>query len=160
MTTRPQAINNGDKTYDTGKPCKFGHVSPRYAANHTCLECSLTNSRNYDAVNLELRRQRRHQRKLSNPNYYRSQHLKRKYGLSAADFDSLFESQKGMCWICEVAMTRGNTPTSACVDHCHSSGAIRSLLCRLCNAGLGHFKDSEANLTKAITYLRRHQNAS
>lgn len=29
----------GLKSYSTGKPCKFGHVSPRSTINSTCLEC-------------------------------------------------------------------------------------------------------------------------
>lgn len=37
--SRAAAIKAGAKTYFTGKPCKRGHVSERYAANGTCIEC-------------------------------------------------------------------------------------------------------------------------
>lgn len=39
-TPRKIAIRNGDKTYFTGKPCKRGHIAPRYVSTTTCLECN------------------------------------------------------------------------------------------------------------------------
>lgn len=39
------------------------------------------------------------------------------------------------------------------IDHCHSSGQVRGILCRLCNLSLGGFKDSVTLLAKAINYL-------
>ncbi len=38
-TTRKAALANGDKYYDTGKPCKHGHYSKRLTSNWTCYEC-------------------------------------------------------------------------------------------------------------------------
>lgn len=40
-----------------------------------------------------------------------------------------------------------------CIDHCHSSGKIRGILCSKCNTGLGMFRDSPEFLTKAAEYL-------
>jgi hypothetical protein len=42
------------------------------------------------------------------------------------------------------------------VDHCHTTGNIRELLCHSCNAALGLMKDSIQILTKAIAYLDKH----
>lgn len=42
MTPRDEAIKNGSKTYITGKPCKHGHVGPRYTATYACIECFTT----------------------------------------------------------------------------------------------------------------------
>lgn len=36
---RKEALNAGLPHYFTGKPCKSGHVAPRYARNGTCHEC-------------------------------------------------------------------------------------------------------------------------
>jgi len=42
------------------------------------------------------------------------------------------------------------------LDHCHSSGQVREILCPRCNKGLGSFRDSTTFLENAITYLRKH----
>lgn len=38
-------------------------------------------------------------------------------------------------------------------DHCHEKKFLRGVLCRNCNFGLGHFKDSIKFLLKACVYL-------
>jgi hypothetical protein len=39
LITRKKAKEEGLTKYYTGKPCKNGHVSERYVAKGTCLEC-------------------------------------------------------------------------------------------------------------------------
>jgi len=39
MMTRDQAIAAGLKVYETGKPCKHGHIAPRFVCNMNCVEC-------------------------------------------------------------------------------------------------------------------------
>ena len=39
------------------------------------------------------------------------------------------------------------------VDHCHSNGHVRGILCEVCNKGLGHFKDNVDVMKNAIKYL-------
>ncbi len=78
-------------------------------------------------------------------------HIKHKYGLTEGAYNEMFEKQDGKCAICE------STPDSALgkfsIDHCHSTGKIRGLLCSHCNKGLGYFRDSVANLQQAAKYL-------
>lgn len=73
----------------------------------------------------------------------------KQYGLTAADYQRMFDEQSGACAICgTLAGTR-----SLCVDHDHETGIVRGLLCIGCNTALGSFKDSIANLRNAVKYL-------
>lgn len=84
--------------------------------------------------------------------------LKYRYGLTLEQYDLIWEAQEGVCVICGKPEITERTPGvvfSLCVDHDHKTGRIRGLLCRRCNAGLGNFKDSADNLTRAAAYLGR-----
>jgi hypothetical protein len=88
----------------------------------------------------------------------KGQDLKKLYGMSLAAYDRLSEEQGHRCAICgqpEEMKIRGKVVKLA-VDHCHSKGHVRALLCRACNNGLGMFKDSPDLLEKAAEYLRSH----
>ena len=83
---------------------------------------------------------------------------KRIYGLEAGEYDTLLESQKGVCAICGTdtpSPTQEDTHKHLFVDHCHTSGAVRGLLCSSCNTGLGLFKDNPERLKAAIKYLTK-----
>lgn len=73
-------------------------------------------------------------------------YLKAKYGITPEHYDSLLAKQRGRCAICSAEAT-------LVVDHDHSNGAIRGLLCHDCNLGLGRFKDDPAVLSHALRYL-------
>lgn len=71
----------------------------------------------------------------------------RLYGISVDDLKLLVEKANGKCVIC------GEVATELHVDHCHKTNVVRGLLCRLCNLGLGYFKDDPERLSAAISYL-------
>ncbi|WP_460458771.1 endonuclease VII domain-containing protein [Angustibacter peucedani] len=79
----------------------------------------------------------------------RGYHLKRRYGLTAEDVESMRAEQRGLCAICRRVLGPG-----AHVDHDHRTGAVRGLLCFTCNVGLGNFKDDPGRLEQAARYLR------
>ena len=82
----------------------------------------------------------------------------RKHGITDAQFEEMLTAQSGRCAICSAEMTRGPwTPTTACIDHCHESKRIRSILCRGCNTAIGQFKDNPALLRLAALYLEKHR---
>jgi len=85
------------------------------------------------------------------PDFIRRCHLQGTFGITLEEYNDLLEAQDGVCAIC------GKTPEengrSLAVDHCHKTGKIRGLLCQVCNAGLGSFKDNQDILRKAIEYL-------
>lgn len=76
-------------------------------------------------------------------------HLRARYGISTEIYEEMFKSQDGKCSICHNYFPELN------VDHCHSTGEVRGLLCHNCNIGLGWFKDDIEALRSAIKYLVR-----
>ncbi|MGW0658868.1 endonuclease VII domain-containing protein [Streptodolium elevatio] len=76
----------------------------------------------------------------------RHYHLKRRYGLGAAEVDEMIKAQFGVCRICLK-------PRPEHVDHDHDSGEVRGVLCFNCNSGLGQFKDRPDLLRRAAAYL-------
>ena len=82
----------------------------------------------------------------------RDNHLRKKFGITLADFNFIFESQRGVCRICGEENESGK---SLALDHCHKSGQIRGLLCHRCNMMLGYARDSTDVLREAISYLNR-----
>lgn len=82
----------------------------------------------------------------------------RRYGLTIDTFATLFNKQGGKCAICDSILKQRNTATDRAlnthVDHCHTTGKVRGILCGGCNIGLGHFKDDPERLLKAANYLR------
>jgi hypothetical protein len=72
-------------------------------------------------------------------------------GLVEDDVIRIFESQSRRCGICQ-----GESPNSAygwAIDHDHTTGIVRGILCRRCNVGLGHLGDDAAGLRRALAYL-------
>lgn len=70
--------------------------------------------------------------------------LHRKHGLTAAEALAYVAGKS--CAICDKTET-------LVVDHDHDTGAIRGVLCRRCNLGLGHFNDDLAMIDRARAYL-------
>lgn len=72
------------------------------------------------------------------------------YGITESEYTSLIAKQNGECAICgeAIGITR-----KAFIDHNHSTGKARGLLCSKCNFGLGHFNDDVSLLQQAINYL-------
>jgi hypothetical protein len=75
------------------------------------------------------------------------------YGLKPGEYEALYESQGGRCFICRLA-TGASRRLS--VDHCHATGEVRALLCRPCNDLLGHVRDDIETLRRAAIVLRDH----
>jgi len=78
-------------------------------------------------------------------------HLKRNYGITLAEYDTMLEQQEGCCKVCGTDEPGGQGRFH--VDHNHTTGKVRGLLCSECNTGLGKFKDSPTVLLKALAYL-------
>lgn len=76
----------------------------------------------------------------------------KKFGIERERAMALLSAPNATCEICGriPAGVRANT---LCIDHDHSTGKFRGVLCSTCNYGLGMFKDKKENLLAAFNYL-------
>jgi len=77
--------------------------------------------------------------------------MQRLYGLSYERYREMAEFQNGVCAICGLPPYRNLD-----IDHCHSTGKIRGLLCAPCNTVLGLLKENPTTAEKVAEYLRKH----
>ncbi len=76
----------------------------------------------------------------------------RRYGLAAGDYAALNESQGGKCVTCLKACS---VRKRLSVDHDHTTGRVRGLLCSNCNTSIGLAKDSPDTLRRMADYLEK-----
>lgn len=82
--------------------------------------------------------------------------LKYKFGITEQQYDEMLEKQGNACAICKSTESGDRRTKRLAVDHCHTNGHIRGLLCAACNKGLGLMRDSPELLREAIKYLQRN----
>jgi hypothetical protein len=73
--------------------------------------------------------------------------------LSVEGYNQMFLGQEGRCAICE--RHQSDCKKALAVDHCHTTGKVRGLLCNSCNAGLGFLKDDAGLIKRVLDYLGR-----
>lgn len=78
---------------------------------------------------------------------YQFQRQVKRYGITLDDYNDMFSGQSGKCAIC-------GAESKLMIDHDHTTGEVRGLLCLRCNTGLGMFRDSPEFLSTAINYLK------
>ena len=104
----------------------------------------------------ELRQTRYHEDK----DYSHARAVRKTYGLSAKEYQAMYESQNGRCAICgtHASQTTGKGQRLQ-VDHDHATGKVGDLPCASRNTGLGNFKEDTAYLTRALQYPSRCEEA-
>lgn len=86
-----------------------------------------------------------------------SHHRLRKYGLTVADYNKLFEAQNGLCAVChrpETLMRPKGGFRALAVDHDHKTEAVRGLLCGRCNSALGLLDENIDRILSLAEYVR------
>ena len=86
----------------------------------------------------------------------RAKNYKVKYGITVADYDRILAAQGGVCALCQGLEILDR---HYCVDHNHTTGIVRGLLCYRCNSGLGVFGDDIEGLQRVVEYLKGSANA-
>jgi hypothetical protein len=81
---------------------------------------------------------------------------KRYYGITGEQYRNLLLKQEGRCAGCgkgETSLNRNGEVRSLAVDHCHTTGAVRGLLCDGCNNAISRANDSPSILRRLAAYL-------
>lgn len=77
----------------------------------------------------------------------------KKYGLTEQCYTLMLDAQGGVCAICKAPPGKRRLA----IDHCHTTGKVRGLLCGPCNVSLGAFRDNPRTLLEAAKYLLKYQ---
>lgn len=86
----------------------------------------------------------------------RKYNLPAKYGITVATFSKMLLAQGGKCACCNMLFKiEGRASERPCVDHNHTSGEVRDLLCGRCNLAAGNVLDSSVRAEQLSLYLKR-----
>ncbi len=88
----------------------------------------------------------------SDNDYKRNYKYIQNYGITLDDYNILFIEQNGCCKICTKHQNEFKMKLS--VDHNHSTGEIRGLLCQKCNHGIGLFNEDKTIIKAVLEYLK------
>ncbi len=119
------------KCRDWKEPSKFSrNKSQLTGLNYACKSCMRKDSRKYN--------------------------LPAKYGITVERFAEMLLSQDGKCACCFKQFdVEGKSFDRPCVDHNHTSGQVRDLLCGRCNLAAGNVLDSSKFADNLSAYLRK-----
>lgn len=128
-----------------------------YSQNYSAVK-----AREYRAKDPEGNRQYQRDYRKLHPEKHRlrdyNSALKKRYGISLAEFNEMWAQQQGRCACCNREMRRGGQENlSSCVDHDHSTGKVRAILCAGCNVAIAHLGEDPIRCEQAAAYLRQHK---
>ena len=83
----------------------------------------------------------------------RKHYLRKLYGLTVADYERMLTDRGHRCDICGNPEPRDRT---LAVDHCHTTGKVRGLLCQACNTAIGKLRDDPTLIRRAAAYVEAH----
>lgn len=84
----------------------------------------------------------------------RNSQLRRRYGISLWHYHQILDHQSGVCAICQSPPLPHR---ALVVDHDHTTGAVRALLCDRCNRTLGYLRDCKSLALGVLLYLLEHK---
>lgn len=117
----------------------------------------------YYVVNKERIKEQQKRWRQTNKEKLAAYKRKKSYGLSQEDYDLVLKEQNYRCKICSVstqALEEKYPRTyhkKLVVDHCHSSGNVRALLCHHCNLFVGYLESKEHVLSEAVKYINEYR---
>lgn len=131
------------------------NISARgWAWDSHCIECRRTYCAEYGTRTRDQRNTRLRAWRLKNPSATaaldRRRRLRKKYGITEQQVEAMRSAQGGKCAIC------GRVTSRLFVDHCHTKGHVRSLLCQTCNTFLGWYERKADTIIRFQHYVEKH----
>ena len=123
-------------------------LSHFYSKSSRCKPCHMAKSKEYFKNNPEAKK------RANTPEKTRNRRLKQKYNLTSKEWQNMFDSQGGKCACCGIHQSE--LKRALVVDHCHTTGKVRALLCSHCNSALGYSKESVKVLESLIEYVKEY----
>lgn len=78
--------------------------------------------------------------------------IKRIYGLTKEQFEEMLKQQNNCCATCGIKDTDTKSGYLV-IDHCHTTGKVRGLLCNPCNTAIGLLKENKQTIGNLVRYL-------
>lgn len=125
------------KSCDTTKPIDEFYLRNKTSMvrHSTCKECD-----------------KKRVKENNDPIRKRELQLQRDYGITLNEYNQMLMKQNYCCRTCGTTEP-GGKHGKFMVDHCHSTGEVRGLLCKSCNIALGEVKDNRQTLMNMLEYL-------
>lgn len=119
-----------------------------------CKACYKQRNKKYHSENWDEILKTKQKYAKNNRDRRRNNDYKRMYGISLDEYNEILHKQKGRCKICSSHHTElKGRRQHLVVDHCHTTGKVRGLLCDTCNRAIGMLKDCPDIILKAHEYL-------
>ena len=87
--------------------------------------------------------------------------LRKNYGITLAQYEAMYTAQGGVCAACgqpeRVYSKRAGRLRYLAVDHDHTTGKVRALLCQECNTALGSLHDDPTRIRALLAYAEQGQ---
>lgn len=149
----------GLKHYFTGKPCKYGHLAPRYVSTWRCVPCTIGRVLDWQVTNPEKKRAKQNRYQARKDKGQKLVESRRDRATAKKLREKRLTEIAGrprpyVCELCEQPNTRRDDVIA--FDHCHKHGHFRGWLCDRCNTTLGQAEDKPDLLRKMADYLERH----
>ncbi len=125
---------------------------------HRCKECILKRCKAVYSENKEAIKAQRKQYRDNNPEKMRDARYKADFNISLAEYNEMVAQQSNKCAICEQYETTFNRVGSVmklAVDHNHTTGVVRGLLCKRCNITIGTVEEDTELLNKMVNYINK-----
>lgn len=144
-------VSNFHKGASRCKECKRASAAAYYSKNADDVR---RKAREWHANNKDRAKSRMASWRAKNPTGHRKAYYASTYGITPEDREAQMLRQGCACLLCATNL-KEIPDRHVHVDHCHSTGKVRGLLCHWCNTRLGALEADPGWLARARSYLDR-----